>query len=79
MVRLCSPRSLPDVSPYRPKSAAALSLSLGSWAAAGEPDLDAYLIVDPRLFDWIVNQASRRTPKAYRVNFGKPALTVELN
>lgn len=66
------------MNPYRPKSAAALSLSLGEWAAAGSADLDAYLIVDPRLFDWLINQAARRNPKAYQVNLGKPCLKIEL-
>lgn len=64
---------------FRPKSAAALRLSLGAWAAADQSDLDAYLECDPRLFDWLVNQAARRTAKSYEVNLGKPHLKLELN
>lgn len=64
---------------FRPKSAAALNLALGSWAAAGAVDLDAYLKCDPMLFDWLINQAARRTPHVYQVQLGKPPLKIELN
>jgi len=66
------------VTAYRPASAAALVLSLGAWTAAGRPDREATVELDPRLFTWLVNQASRRDDLKYSVNLGKPPMTVSL-
>jgi len=53
-------------------------LSLGAWTAAGRPDREATVELDPRLFTWLVNQASRRDDLKYSVNLGKPPMTVSL-
>jgi hypothetical protein len=66
------------VSAYRPSAVGPLTLSLGQWTAAGGPDLQATLEVDPRVFNWLVNKAAARSSGVYEVGLGTPPLKLNV-
>lgn len=66
------------MSAYRPSAVGPLTLSLGQWTAAGGPDLQATLEVDPRVFNWLVNKAAARSSGVYEVGLGTPPLKLNV-
>ena len=63
---------------YRPAAPGPVVISLGTWTAPSRPDRAAKVILDPRLFTWLVNNAAKRPGLAARCALGKPALLLEL-
>ena len=64
------------MSAYRPSAVFPLTLSLGQWEAAGLPDIQATLAVDPRMFAWLVNKAAARPSRIYELGLGTLPLKI---
>jgi hypothetical protein len=66
------------VSNYSPADLSPIAIDLGTWSASGQPDRSVSVVIDPRLFAWMVRQAARRASLSYQVKLGRPPLECTL-